>query len=93
VTYADIDLVLLVGVHVGDCRGLWCCGSQVTFFRGAAARERRRVVSRLCCVMDNTKKGQKVAICLKDGCRWLALTTLGEYRYPLCDRDRVDRRD
>jgi hypothetical protein len=33
-TYANVDLVLLVGVHIGGCRGLWCCGSQVTFLEG-----------------------------------------------------------
>jgi len=59
--------------------------------RGAAARERHSVVSSLCCA--DTEKGQKVAICLKVGCRWLALTTLGDYRYPLFDRDRVNRCD
>jgi hypothetical protein len=91
-TYANIDLVLLVGVHIGGCRGLWCCGSQVTFFRGAAARERRSIVSSLCCAAD-TEQGQRVAICLEAACCWLALTTLGEYRYPLCDRDRVNSCD
>ena len=60
--------------------------------RGSCSRNAECLACEFFVVMS-TQKRVKGRNLFKSCCRWLALTTLGEYRYPLCDRDRVNRRD